>query len=106
MSNKNGIPRTAVSLLALVLSAGCGGEAGLPAGAMEPNIEALPSLVQSLKHRDPAARTRAAVSIGRMGPIAKEAVPALTATLKDRDVSVRAARLTRSARSARLRKTL
>ncbi len=68
---------------------GCGGGATSP-GA-EPNVAAVPSLIQSLKLRDAAARSRAAIALGRMGPAARDAVPALSTALKDRDVSVRAA---------------
>ncbi len=83
--------RAVVSFLVVVLCAGCGGGDGPSSDALEPNVGSLPSLIQSLKHRAPSSRSRAAVAIGRMGPVAKEAVPALTAALKDRDVGVRAA---------------
>jgi len=83
-------PRAVMALVAAISFAGCGGGASPPPAALAPNVDALPSLVQSLKSRDPAARTRAAVAISRMGPEAREAIPALTAALKDRDVAVRA----------------
>jgi HEAT repeat protein len=78
-----------VLLLASFAFTGCGG--GTAPGAAEANVAAIPSLIRSLKMRDPAARSRAAIALGKMGPEAKEAVPALAAALKDRDVSVKAA---------------
>jgi hypothetical protein len=76
-------------LLWSLASAGCGGGAAPPGG--EPNVASIPSLIRSLKLRDAAARSRAAVALGKMGPAAREAVPALSTALRDRDVSVRAA---------------
>jgi HEAT repeat protein len=76
-------------LLITLFSAGCGG--GATSDEVAPNVASIPSLMHSLKLRDPAARSRAAIALGKMGPAAREAVPALSATLKDRDVSVRAA---------------
>ena len=83
-------PWVSLSLVSLAVAvSGCGGGDGsTPA---EANVASIPSLTQSLKLRDPAARARAAIALGRMGPAAKEAVPGLTAVLKDRDVSVRSA---------------
>lgn len=78
------------ALLVGISSAGCGGSAASPVVA-PPNTAAVPSLIQSLKSRKPAARARAAVSISRIGPAAEEAVPALVAALKDHDPAVKAA---------------
>lgn len=48
-------------------------------------------LVKQLQNGDREARQDAAVLLGRMGPAAREAVPALIAALKDEDVASRAA---------------
>lgn len=48
----------------------------------------LPRLIEALK--DPQVRGRAAAIIGRIGPPAKEAVPALIATLEDKNSQTRA----------------
>jgi len=79
---------SSVLLIAFLASTGCGGKPPTPA---EANVAAIPNLIDSLKRRDPADRSRAAIALGKMGTEAREAVPALTAALKDRDVSVKAA---------------
>ncbi len=48
-------------------------------------------LIKQLQDKDPETRQDAAVLLGRMGPAAKEAVPALVAALKDEAVASRAA---------------
>ncbi|WP_422929716.1 HEAT repeat domain-containing protein [Singulisphaera sp. PoT] len=83
-------PMVATTLLAIALAAGCDRPATVPTEAGVDNT-ALADLIRGLKLRDAAARSRCAITIGRMGPAAKEAVRALTAALKDRDAGVRAA---------------
>jgi HEAT repeat protein len=50
---------------------------------------AVPSLVQTLRHRDPEVRKQAALVIARIGPEAYDAVPELTDLLGDPDEDVR-----------------
>ena len=44
---------------------------------------ALPALITSLKHEDRFTRIFAASALGKIGPLAKEAVPALVAAPED-----------------------
>ena len=52
---------------------------------------AVPSLIQTLGHRDPQVRRQAALVLARIGPDAADAVPELTAMLDDPEESVRKA---------------
>ncbi len=45
--------------------------------------EDVPTLIHKLKDRDKEVRFNAAYAVGKIGPAAKEAVPALIAALKD-----------------------
>ncbi|NQT90762.1 MAG: (d)CMP kinase, partial [Candidatus Omnitrophica bacterium] len=49
----------------------------------------LSALIELLKEKDPAMRSRAAEALGNIGPDAKTAIPALTVLLKDKDDAVR-----------------
>jgi len=51
--------------------------------------EAIPLLCPALRHADAATRRTAATLIGRIGPDAKEALPALRVLLLDEDQLVR-----------------
>src|SRR4029079_8262947 len=52
---------------------------------------AIPALIDALDTDEPAAREKAARTLGGMGEAAAAAVPALTATLKDKHMEVRLA---------------
>jgi hypothetical protein len=52
---------------------------------------AVPSLIQTLAHRDAQVRRQAALVLARIGPDAADAVPELTALLDDPEESVRKA---------------
>src|SRR5262245_42678928 len=54
-------------------------------------IAAVKGLIDALKDKDAAVRKSAVKSLGRIGPAAKEAVPALIQALKDEEVDVRGA---------------
>ena len=51
----------------------------------------LPALIRELRSQSPADRTRAAKDLGRLGWLAREALPALVGTLQDDDAKVREA---------------
>jgi HEAT repeat protein len=53
--------------------------------------KSVPVLVKALGDSEAMARRHAAESLGRLGPLAKPAVPALKAALKDPDDDVQAA---------------
>ncbi|MBI3465491.1 MAG: HEAT repeat domain-containing protein [Planctomycetes bacterium] len=61
-------------------------------GAVAPSLSAqdLPQLVEALKSSDAAAREKAAMALGDLGPKAAAAVAELTARLKDESPAVRA----------------
>ncbi len=49
----------------------------------------VPGLIEKLRDRDPAVRSKAATALNQLGPEAKDAIPALVATLQDEDAVVR-----------------
>src|SRR5688500_1484301 len=49
----------------------------------------LPALIRALRSQSPAERVRAAKDLGRLGWLAREAMPALVAALHDDDAKVR-----------------
>src|SRR5262245_20067940 len=51
----------------------------------------LPDLIRALKHRTAFERTQAAKALGRLGWLAREAMPALMLVLNDEDAKVREA---------------
>ena len=51
----------------------------------------LPDLIRALRSRTSADRIRAAKSLGRLGSLARDAIPTLTALLRDDDAKVREA---------------
>jgi HEAT repeat protein len=51
----------------------------------------LPELVRALRSQNPSDRVRAAKGLGRLGWLAREALPALVGTLRDADAKVREA---------------
>ena len=92
MIRRLGPTMTTMALLFACLTVGCARQGGVPPGeGAEIDVTVLPELIQGLKLRDPTAQVRSAVTIGRIGPAARDAVPALIEALKDRDLSVRAA---------------
>jgi HEAT repeat protein len=62
--------------------------AGL-AGLFRGGQSSVQPLVETLSHKNPRVRAGVARALGRIGPTAKDAVPALTELSKDRDESVR-----------------
>jgi HEAT repeat protein len=70
--------RSTILVGLVILMAGCGKKE-----------YSVPSLLDTLKDKDPKMRYYAAKELGHFGAQAKDAVPALTATLKDEDKTVR-----------------
>ncbi|HEV3386186.1 MAG TPA: HEAT repeat domain-containing protein [Gemmata sp.] len=58
---------------------------------MTPADDPLPALVAALRSYDPAQRLQAAKDVGRLGWLAREALPTLVGTLQDGDAKVREA---------------
>jgi HEAT repeat protein len=58
---------------------------------MTPADDPLPALVTALRSRDPAQRLQAAKDVGRLGWLAREALPILVIALQDGDAKVREA---------------
>lgn len=56
-----------------------------------PTDDPLPDLVRTLRGKAPVDRVRAAKDLGRLGWLARDAMPALVAALKDEDAKVREA---------------
>lgn len=56
-----------------------------------PADDPLPALIGGLRDRSPLARAQAAKDLGRLGWLAREALPALVSTLNDNDCKVREA---------------
>jgi HEAT repeat protein len=54
-------------------------------------VAALPELIKSLKSKNKIIRRKTAVSIGEIGIVAKDALPALNNALEDEEVNVRKA---------------
>jgi|SRR5579859_2674301 len=100
--------RVCLSLLGLVLLAGCRGKSGddwlrqlkdpdvtlrrqaireLGARPAE-SSRIVPALVEALRDENPYVRRDAAVMLGKFGPAAKEAIPALNVTVKDTERNV------------------
>ena len=59
--------------------------------SMTTDDDPLPDLVRALRSKAPVDRVRAAKDLGRLGWLAREAIPALVAALKDDDAKVREA---------------
>ena len=53
--------------------------------------QSVPLLIKGLADAEPRVRMQAAVSLGRLGPLAKDAAPALKTILHDQDAMVRIA---------------
>jgi HEAT repeat protein len=56
-----------------------------------PTDDPLPDLIRALRGKTPTDRARAARDLGRLGWLARDAMPALLAALKDEDAKVREA---------------
>src|SRR6266545_2450435 len=63
--------------------------ARVPQPSMTTADDPLPALVRSLRSHSPADRARAAKDLGRLGWLAREALPSLVAALHDDDAKVR-----------------
>ena len=63
----------------------------VPKPPMTSTDDPLPDLIRALRSRVPADRLRAAKDLGRLGWLAREALPALVAALADEDAKVREA---------------
>src|SRR4051794_21619772 len=73
----------------LALFAAFAGLALLVAGCGKKNAYSVPSLLETLKSKDPGMRYYAARELGQFRPKAKDAIPSLTEALKDNDKKVR-----------------
>src|SRR5580698_4377803 len=58
---------------------------------ISPADDPLPALVAALHSNDPVERLQAAKNVGRLGWLAREALPTLVGTLQDGDAKVREA---------------
>ena len=75
------------SILSPSRSLGTGPKAS-PGGETESTIK-IRKLIQDLNDSDFSVRTLSAMELGRIGPDARDAVPALTSALSDKDAVVR-----------------
>ena len=88
------LPLLALTGILLAYRGDSGLETALSAQAddkAEETPPAVKALMEALKDKDAEVRKNAAVSLGRIGPKAKNAVPALAAALKDGDNDARGA---------------